>query len=405
MVKSKSIYRTIALTLIAIFTTITLVLASNQISKTTQQTEIRGVWITNIDSDVLFSNSATTAAINRLAKLNFNTLYPTVWQGGYTLYPSQVAQQVFAKSLDPTPGLQGRDFLQEIITESHEKDLTIIPWFEFGFMAPADSGLARLHPDWLTKRRDGTTIKMEGEYPRVWLNPFHPEVQQFILDLVMEIVTKYDIDGIQFDDHFGLPVEFGYDDFTVKLYEKELPGLSPSDNYQETFWVRWRADKINNFMERVSEEIKAIKPDCIISVSPNPLHFALPAYLQDWFTWEREKWIDEIVLQVYRPDIKRFINELERTEVKLARKHIPFAIGILTGLRNNSTPITTIEEQVEAVRKRNFAGVSFFFYESLWKWGKESENIRNEALEKIFQEQISRPHISSSKKEGKPLRS
>ncbi|NES91215.1 glycoside hydrolase family 10 protein, partial [Okeania sp. SIO2B9] len=349
--------------------------------------------------------TAAFVAVNRLANLNFNTLYSTVWQGGYTLYPSQVAQQVFGKYLDPTPGLQGRDFLQEVINEAHEKNLTIIPWFEFGFMAPADSELVRLHPNWLSKRRDGTTIKMEGEYQRVWLNPFHPEVQQFILDLVMEIVTKYDIDGIQFDDHFGLPAEFGYDDFTVKLYEKELPGLSPSENYQETFWVRWRADKINNFMGRVSEEIKAIKPDCIISVSPNPLHFALPAYLQDWLTWETEKWIDEIVLQVYRPDIKRFINELERTEVKLAKNNIPFAIGILSGLKNNSTPITTIEEQVEAVRKRNFAGVSFFFYESLWKWGKESENIRNEALEKIFQGKISRPHISSSKKEGKPLKS
>ncbi|MDJ0555647.1 MAG: glycoside hydrolase family 10 protein [Microcoleaceae cyanobacterium MO_207.B10] len=394
MSKSKSIYRIILLTLIAIFTTITLVFASNQISKTTQKTEIRGVWITNIDSEVLFSESATKAAVNRLENLNFNTLYPTVWQGGYTLYPSQVAQQVFGKSLDPTPGLQGRDFLQEIISEAHEKGLTIIPWFEFGFMAPADSELARLHPNWLTKRRDGTTIKMQGKYPRVWLNPFHPEVQKFILDLVMEIVTKYDIDGIQFDDHFGLPAEFGYDDFTVKLYEKELPGLSPSDNYQETFWVRWRADKINNFVERIYQEIKAVKPDCIISVSPNPLHFALPAYLQDWLTWETEKWIDEIVLQVYRPDIKRFIKELERTEVKLAKNNIPFAIGILTGLKNNSTPITTIEEQVEAVRQRNFAGVSFFFYESLWKWGKESVDVRNQALQKIFKTAVARPEIS-----------
>ncbi len=394
MSKSKSIYRIILLTIIAIFTTITLVFASNQISKTPQKTEIRGVWITNIDSEVLFSSTATKAAVNRLANLNFNTLYPTVWQGGYTLYPSQVAQQVFGKYLDHTPGLQGRDFLQEIISEAHEKGLTIIPWFEFGFMAPADSELARLHPNWLTKRRDGTTIKMQGKYPRVWLNPFHPEVQKFILDLVMEIVTKYDIDGIQFDDHFGLPAEFGYDDFTVKLYEKELPGLYPPDDYQETFWVRWRADKINNFMERISKEIKAIKPDCIISVSPNPLHFALPAYLQDWLTWKTEKWIDEIVLQIYRRDIKRFIKELERTEVKLAKNHIPFAIGILSGLKNNSTPITTIEEQVEAVRQRNFAGVSFFFYESLWKWGKESENIRNQSLEEIFYGKISRPHIS-----------
>ena len=88
------------------------------------------------------------------------------------------------------------------------------------------------------------------------------------------------------------------------------------------------------------------------------------------------------------------MNELEQTEVKLAKNHIPFAIGILTGLKDNSTPIKTIEEQVEVVRKRNFAGVSFFFYESLWKWGKESENIRNKSFEEMFKHNTYRPYIS-----------
>jgi len=75
----------------------------------------------------------------------------------------------------------------------------VIPWFEFGFMAPADSDLAKRHPDWLTSRRDGSQIWIEGKH-EVWLNPFRPEVQQFIQDLILEIVSK-DIDGIQFDDH------------------------------------------------------------------------------------------------------------------------------------------------------------------------------------------------------------
>lgn len=131
-------------------------------------------------------------------------------------------------------------------------------------MAPADSELAKQHPDWLTKRLDGTTIKNEGRDERVWLNPFHPEVQQFILDLIAEIVSKYDVDGIQFDDHFSLPAEFGYDELTVGMYKKEI-NVSPSNDFQETFWVRWRADQINNFMQRVFSTIKAIKPDCIVS--------------------------------------------------------------------------------------------------------------------------------------------
>ncbi|KKD40000.1 glycoside hydrolase family 10 protein [Limnoraphis robusta] len=355
--------------------------------------EIRGVWLTNIDSDVLFSRRGVTEALNRLKTLNFNTIYPTVWQGGYTLYPSAVAQQYFGQSLDPTPGLQRRDVLQELVTQGHQKGLSVIPWFEFGFMAPANSDLAQQHPDWLTRRLDGTLIKKEGNDERVWLNPFHPEVQQFILNLIAEIVTNYNIDGIQFDDHFGLPSEFGYDQYTVSLYQAEHQGKLPSEDFYETYWVRWRADKINQFVKRVFETVKAIDQDCIISLSPNPLHFALPAYLQDWFTWERKGWIEEIVLQVYRPDLERFITELERTEVELAKNHIPFAVGILSGLKNRPTPINTIEKQVQETRQHQLAGVSFFFYESLWNWAEESPRERQNKLQKLFPTQALRPSV------------
>ena len=355
--------------------------------------EIRGVWLTNIDSEVLFSRRGVTGALNRLKTLNFNTVYPTVWQGGYTLYPSAVAQRYFGQTLDPTPGLQKRDVLQELVKQGHQKKLTVIPWFEFGFMAPANSDLAKQHPDWLTRRSDGTYIKKEGNDERVWLNPFHPEVQQFILDLIAEIVANYEIDGIQFDDHFGLPSEFGYDEYTVGLYQSEHGGKLPSQDFYETYWVRWRADKINQFVKRVFETVKAIDRDCIVSLSPNPLHFALPAYLQDWFTWERKGWIEEIVLQVYRPDLERFTAELERTEVELAKDHIPFAVGILSGLKNRPTPINMIEKQVKATRDRQLAGVSFFFYESLWNWAEESPGERQNKLQKLFATPALRPSV------------
>ncbi|MEG4426670.1 MULTISPECIES: glycoside hydrolase family 10 protein [unclassified Microcoleus] len=353
-------------------------------------TELRGVWLTNIDSDVIFSRNNIIDAVNRLDQLNFNTIYPTVWQGGYTLYPSDAAQRVFGQSIDPSPGLKDRDILKEIIAQSRQKGIAVIPWFEFGFMAPAESELATLHPDWLAQRRDGSTIWKEGKHDRVWLNPFHPEVQQFISDLILEIVDNYDIDGIQFDDHFGLPVEFGYEPLTVSMYQQQIKS-PPSNDPRETFWVRWRADKINDFVGRVSRDIKSRKEKCIVSLSPNPFHFSLPAHLQDWFTWERRGYIDEIVLQVYRSDIKRFSAELEREEVKLAKLNIPTAIGILTGLKNNSVPLKQIQEQVQEVRKRDFAGVSFFFYESLSNWAKETPEQRNSALQEFFPTKMQRP--------------
>jgi len=360
--------------------------------KTPIKTELRGIWLTNIDSDVIFSPKNITDAVNRLDKLNFNTIYPTVWQGGYTIHPSAVAKRVFGYLNDPVPALKGRDVLKEIITEAHKKGIAVIPWFEFGFMAPADSELARLHPDWLAKRRDGSTIWKEGVNDRVWLSPFHPEVQKFIQDLVVELVANYDLDGIQFDDHFGLPSEFGYEPLTVLMYQKYIK-KPPSDDARETFWIRWRADRINDFVARLFTAIKARKQKCIVSLSPNPFNFALPASLQDWFTWERRGYIEEIVLQVYRSDIKRFNAELEREEVKLAKLHIPTAIGILTGLKNNSVPLKQIQEQVQEVRKRNFAGVSFFFYESLSSWAKETPEQRNTAFRTFFPTKIKRPSV------------
>lgn len=360
--------------------------------------EIRGVWLTNIDSQVLFSTEGINKALASLAQMNFNTVYPTVWNWGYTLYPSQVAKREIGRamrlvtpldtSLDLNLG-EGRDMLQEIVEKGHEKGITVIPWFEFGFMAPADSELAKRHPDWLTRRRDGSKIWKEGTHERVWLNPFHPEVQQFVLDLVAEIVSNYNVDGIQFDDHFGLPAEFGYDPLTVGMYQQEI-GQPPSDNFQETFWVRWRADKLNEFMERVFKTVKAGCPNCIVSLSPNPLHFSLPAYLQDWFTWERKGWVEEIILQVYRSDLKRFVTELERAEVQLAKTHIPVGVGILTGLKGRSIPLTQIQEQVKATRERNFAGVSFFFYESLLNWAKETPAEREAAFKQLFPTPIER---------------
>jgi hypothetical protein len=54
--------------------------------------EIRGVWLTNNDVDVLHDRTKLTAAMGKLAELKFNTIYPVIWNSGYVTYPSQVAQ-------------------------------------------------------------------------------------------------------------------------------------------------------------------------------------------------------------------------------------------------------------------------------------------------------------------------
>jgi uncharacterized lipoprotein YddW (UPF0748 family) len=366
---------------------------AQNVPRSRQTSELRGVWLTNIDSDVLFERDRLSKALQNLKQLNFNTVYPTVWNWGYTLYPSKVAQSVFGRSLDPEPRLQGRDMLKEIVDGGHQQGLTVIPWFEFGFMAPADSDLAKRRPQWLTNRRNGTKIVKEGTHERVWLSPFRPDVQQFIQDLIVEIVKNYDINGIQFDDHFGLPAELGYDPYTVALYRKEHRGKAPSNNFQDPEWVRWRADKITDYMKRVFKAIKDVKKDCLVSVAPNPQRFSYDFFLADWEKWERMGLVEELVLQLYRDDLKVFNGELERSEVKTAKRHIPVSVGILSGLKGRYVPTQQIETQVKNTRDRNFAGVSFFFYETLWNMSKEKPEQRQISFQNMFPTPINHPNM------------
>lgn len=354
--------------------------------------EIRGVWMTENDNDVLRDHPKLQEAVSQLAQLNFNTLYPVVWNSGYALYPSAVAQRA---EIQPfvRRGLQGQDILQDLTTQAHQKGLLVIPWFEFGFMAPSISELALNHPKWLTQRRDGsqTTESDAGEV--VWLNPFLPEVQQFISDLVLEIVTQYDVDGIQFDDHTCLPSEFGYDPYTIALYKKETKKDAPA-NAKDADWMRWRADKITAFMADLKQAVKQRKPNAIFSVSPNPYVTAYNSYLQDWPTWVKQNIADELIVQVYRQDTGSFVEQINRPEIREAQQKIPTGVGVLAGLRNKPVPIRLIRSKVQEARDRGF-GVAFFFYESLWDIAPEPAPERLAHFRTFFQAPAIRNTIAS----------
>ncbi|MBF2019263.1 MAG: glycoside hydrolase family 10 protein [Hydrococcus sp. C42_A2020_068] len=343
--------------------------------------EIRGVWLTINDIDVLSDRAKVRDAVSQLARLNFNTIYPVVWNSGYVMYPSAVAQRM---GIQPFvyQGIQGQDLLANLIVEAHRQGLLVIPWFEFGFMTPPTSELALNHPNWITQRRDGSQTWNSAAGEVVSLNPFLPEVQQFITDLVLEIVSQYDVDGIQFDDHMSLPRELGYDRYTIDLYARETK-KNPHPDSQNPEWVRWRANKITAFMERLNKAVKANKPHAIFSVAPASYDFAYKAHLQDWRAWVQKNIVDELIVQIYLSDLQSFLEKINRPEIQEAQQKIPTGVGILTGLRNKPIPMQQVQSQVLAARDRGL-GVCFFFYESLWDYAPEPIAERQAGFQSLF---------------------
>ncbi|MEH2311827.1 MAG: family 10 glycosylhydrolase [Nostoc sp.] len=342
--------------------------------------EIRGVWLSGNDFNIFRNRSQVQAAMSQLRQLNFNTVYPIVWNDGYTQYPSAIMQKMgipfFFKGTD------GQDVIADIISQAHREGLLAIPWFEFGFMVPLSSELASQHPDWLTQKPDGTQTSISAAGEVAWLNPFHPEVQKFFTELVMEVITQYDADGVQFDDNTSLPVDFGYDKYTISLYTQET-GKPPPPNPQAQAWIKWRADKMTAFMVDLQQTVKARKPNAIFSVAPNYYDFAYKLQLQDWLNWVRLGIVDELIMQVYRNDLESFIAQITRPEILETKQVIPTGIGIMAGLRNRPVSISQIQSQVEAVQQRGL-GIGFFYYESLWDIASEPVAQRQSAFAALF---------------------
>jgi len=351
--------------------------------------EIRGVWLTSNDFTMFSDRKQLGESLQQLKKLNFNTIYPVVWNSGYVMFPSNVAKQA---GIQPFiyRGNEGQDIVADIIKQAHQHNLLVMPWFEYGFMAPPTSELAIAHPDWLTQERDGS---LTGEGEVAWLNPFHPEVQSFLTELVLESVTNYDLDGIQFDDHTSLPKTFGYDRYTVNLYRQETKKVAPADP-DDPDWVKWRANKLTAFMVRLNKAVKQRKPNVIFSVSPNHYEFAYKQQLQDWLGWVRQNIVDELIVQVYRDDLDDFRAQVSRPEIIEAQNKISTGIGVLSGLRHSNVPMSRVYSQVITAQERGL-GISFFYYKSLWGYGPESVADRQKEIQYLFRSPAPRFAISN----------
>lgn len=370
----KGRYRWFWLTLATFLTVISLWQAPKVNHDAAKIGEIHGVWMTNTGVILNYYTTRLDEVVANITKHNLNTIYPAVWNRGYTLHPSSVAPSRGSLSLGERhhrPFLILTDPLKGIVQQAHRQELRIIPWFEYGLMIPKNHAIAKQHPNWLSQTQQGKIHLPQGKFDQsenmAWLNPAHPEVQKFITNLIVDVVKGYAIDGIQLDDHFAIPVEFGYDNYTVQLYRQEHNGSPPPKNIKNPEWMAWRAKKLTQLMTKISQAVKVEKPQLIISLSPNSLDFAYKNYLQDWGRWVKSGLLDEVVVQIYRNDIQAIQNELNNQQLLNIRSRVPTAIGLYTGPFLSPKPIQNIKQEIAVVKKTKYQGVSFFSWETtLW---------------------------------------
>ncbi len=337
--------------------------------------ELRGVWITNVDSDVLFTKQKIEEAMDYLADRGFNVVFPVVWNKGYTLHPSAVAKEAIGVEQDPFFQGAGRDPLQEIIVEAHRRGMEVIPWFEYGFASiygdQTGGHILRKNPHWAARNANGGIAQSNNFY---WMNGFHHEVQEFMMDMIKEVIEKYDVDGIQGDDRLpAMPVQAGFSDYTRALYASEHNGADVPDQRNSGF-IQWRADKLTNFAGRLYSMVKETNPNVIVSMSPSIYRWSLDNYLQDWPNWIDSSYVDIVHPQAYRYSlgdyqglIKSMFGQFPASPngyLYADSKPMVFpGIVIKAGAAFNGPAY--VLEAIEFNRDYGLNGEVFFFYEGL----------------------------------------
>ena len=329
-------------------------------------TGIRGVWIPSTDCKVLTSKQRIADAMDFLADTGFNTVFPVVWNRGFTAYRSQIMREQFGTEIDSR--YQGRDPLAELIVEANRVGLKVIPWFEYGFVSSYNLNGGHLlakKPEWAARDCSGNLLKKNNFE---WMNSLDPEVQDFLLGLMLEVAQNYPVNGVQGDDRIALPVEGGYDEKTVKRYRAEC-GREPPSQCRERHWLHWRADIITEFVARLHRELKAINPDLLLSMSPSPYEWGLVEYLQDSQAWVDKKLVDLLHPQFYRRDFngyKQLVDRLigEQLSSEQLRCVSP---GILLSNRGSNYSVNPelLLQVIAYNRSRGIQGEVLFFYEGL----------------------------------------
>lgn len=361
--------------------------------------EVRAVWISTAAGDFPSEPGLSEKALKKeiddilkdVSSLGLNTVYLQVRAYSDALYRSDLYP--WTKFLSGKEGTPAEfDVLEYFIDRAHERGIALYAWINPYRVSSTSHSLTRLSASNPAVRYPERTVlhhAKNGAEAGIWYDPGLPEVRQMIADGVEEILERYDVDGIHFDDYF-YPYENaeGFEDDAS--YARYGNGENRAD---------WRRENVNLLIREVQATIRKTKPAARFSVSPfgiwakqseqHPdgtpgLGRVKEAYEEtyaDAKAWVRNGWVDEICPQLYwacdHPaapfePLASWWNEVcEGTDVTLI-------IGL--GAYRKEFDAGEISRQLEALQTENkVRGVAFFRYGSL----KENVNGVAETLRRI----------------------
>lgn len=276
-------------------------------AQTPPKREFRGAWL-HVIGPVRYSGKSTEQA-----KSFITDQFDKLLQAGCNVVIFQVrpcADALYESSIEPwsqfLTGKRGKapspawDPLQFVIEEAHKRGMELHAWLNpYRISTNANEVLPESH---IAAREPWRTFKYDN---KIFFDPGIPENRTYIENVVRDIVSRYDVDGIHIDDYFYPYPVAGREIPDQGTYAKYGNGMSRGD---------WRRHNVDLLIEELNRTIKSVKPWVRFGVSPfgiwrnkktdmrgsdtNGLQ-NYDALYADVLLWTRNKWVDYVVPQLY----------------------------------------------------------------------------------------------------------
>ncbi len=354
-----------------------------------KEAEINAVWISVYDIAELRSigeggfRAKSAKMFDEIKENGFNHVFLHVRPSGDALYKSSIFP--WSKYISGEEGLSpGYDPLDIFLQLAHERNLFLHAWINPYRISNTSSDMQKLSAE-------NPAVKMYEQNPTdiffsisgIYYNPASARVQEMLLNMVSELVTGYDIDGIHIDDFFYPTDNAEIDKNEYAEYVSNGGEKSLSD---------FRLEQINKFVSGMYKIVKEKSEKIIVSISPAGdidanynVHFA---DVKRWMT--EDGFCDWIIPQIYfgfKNEYMPFKKVLdswceENKKAKLIPGLAAYKSGEIdtyagSGIDEWQTNADILKRQVEYLRKKGCAGFSLFSYSSI--------RVQNSQMEKEWE--------------------
>lgn len=336
--------------------------------------ELKGIWLRPTER----TEKEIIDTVVRLHQAGIDNIFIETYYHGKTIFPSETMKAYnFTEQYEQFEGI---DPLAIYIREAHKRNMKVHAWFETFYVGnenPDNSpnSILAMNPSWGNKtRKDADSVtysKSVAEHNGYFLDPANPYVQDFVVKLAEEIITRYKPDGINIDyirypnsvgnndnSNWGY-TEFARNDFFM-IYGIDPIVIKRTDpEWQD--WNNYRREQITNVVKKIGQ-LGRRNGTYISAVIFPDRQAALINKQQDWKTWSTRGYIDGITPLFLTCDSKT-ANKMMTDVIKFKSPNTDFYAGLFVTFMGGSDE--DLIRQIHEARKVNAKGVIIFDYAHL----------------------------------------